>query len=79
MLASVPLSWLRRRKERYHYTHQAAALREKNCCLLAGVAEERQEIGEKPEMQHKHRLAQHNCVNRRRREHRHAERSFIPL
>jgi hypothetical protein len=47
--------------------------------LLAGVAEERQEIGEKPELQHKHRFAQHNHVNRRRRAYRHAERSFIPL
>jgi len=48
-------------------------------CLLTSVAEERQDIGEKPELQHKHRLAQHNRVNRRRREYRHAERSFIPL
>jgi hypothetical protein len=47
--------------------------------LLTGVAEERQDIGEKPELQHKHRLVQHNRVNRRRREYRHAERSFIPL
>jgi hypothetical protein len=47
--------------------------------LLAGVAEKSQEIGEKPELQHKQRLAQHNRVNKGRREYRHAERSFIPL
>jgi hypothetical protein len=51
----------------------------KTCCLLDGVAENNREIGEKPELQHKQRLAQHNCVNRGRREYRHAERSFIPL
>jgi hypothetical protein len=49
-----------------------------NLCLLTGVAEERREIWRKPELQHKHRLAQHNRVNRRR-EDRHAERRFIPL
>jgi hypothetical protein len=69
-VATVAFSRLWRRKQGYCYIHLAAALREQresaNLCLLAGVAEERSEVWRKQELQHKHRLAQHNRVNRSR-------------